>query len=402
MFAKIEDAIQAIAEGKMLVVVDDENRENEGDLLMAMEKVTSDDVNFMASYGKGLICAPMEANRLAELEIPQMVVNSTDPKETAFTVSVDDRTSITGISAVERARTLQRLADPMAVATDFTRPGHIFPLRAKTGGVLVRDGHTEAAVDFARLAGLSSAGVICEIMKDDGTMARLPDLIEFAEKHCLLLVSIADLIAYRKATEQKIIRVSEAKMPTKYGTFTMISYVDPRTGEDHAALVKGRNFSGKTPLVRVHSECLTGDAFGSLRCDCGDQLGRALSQIETEGQGVLVYLRQEGRGIGLKNKVRAYALQDQGMDTVDANLALGFEEDLRDYWVGAQILKDLGATEIRLMTNNPEKIDGMVIEGVKVSERVQIEGFDQAQNHKYLATKRDRMGHILHMKEEMA
>jgi 3,4-dihydroxy 2-butanone 4-phosphate synthase/GTP cyclohydrolase II len=402
MFAKIEDAIQAIAEGKMLVVVDDENRENEGDLLMAMEKVTSDDVNFMASYGKGLICAPMEAKRLAELEIPQMVINSTDPKETAFTVSVDDRTSITGISAVERARTLQRLADSTAVPTDFTRPGHIFPLRAKKGGVLVRDGHTEAAVDFARLAGLSPAGVICEIMKDNGTMARLPDLVEFAQQHELLLVSIADLIAYREATEQKIIRVSEAKMPTKYGTFTMISYLDPRTGEDHAALVKGAKFSGKKPLVRVHSECLTGDAFGSLRCDCGDQLGRALSQIEAEGQGVLVYLRQEGRGIGLKNKVRAYALQDQGMDTVDANLALGFEEDGRDYWVGAQILKDLEATEIRLMTNNPEKIDGMVIEGVTVCERVQIEGFDQAQNHKYLATKRDRMGHILHMKEEMA
>ncbi|BES64010.1 bifunctional 3,4-dihydroxy-2-butanone-4-phosphate synthase/GTP cyclohydrolase II [Gottschalkiaceae bacterium SANA] len=402
MFAKIEDAIQAIAEGKMLVVVDDENRENEGDLLMAMEKVTSDDVNFMATWGRGLICAPMEAHRLAELEIPQMVINSTDPKETAFTVSVDDRTSITGISAAERARTLQRLADPTAVPADFTRPGHIFPLRAKNGGVLERDGHTEAAVDFARLAGLSPTGVICEIMKDDGTMARLPDLVEFAKKHELLLVSIADLIEYRKKQEQTVIRVSQAHMPTKYGSFEMISYVDPRTGEDHVALVKGTDFTGKTPLVRVHSECLTGDAFGSLRCDCGDQLGRALSQIEAEGQGVLVYLRQEGRGIGLKNKVRAYALQDAGMDTVDANLALGFEEDARDYWVGAEILKSLGASEIRLMTNNPEKIDGMVIEGVKVVERVQIEGFDQAQNHKYLATKRDRMGHILNMKEEMA
>lgn len=402
MFAKIEDAIQAIAEGKMLVVVDDENRENEGDLLMAMDKVTTEDINFMATWGRGLICAPMEAKRLAELEIPQMVTNSTDPKETAFTVSVDDRTSATGISAMERARTLQRLADPTAVFTDFTRPGHIFPLRAKNGGVLERDGHTEAAVDFARLAGLMPAGVICEIMKDDGTMARLPDLVEFAKKHDLLLVTIADLIAYRAKTEQKIRRISEAHMPTKYGTFTMISYVDPRTGEDHAALVKGNDFTGKTPLVRVHSECLTGDAFGSLRCDCGDQLGCALTQIEAEGEGILVYLRQEGRGIGLKNKVRAYALQDQGLDTVDANLALGFDEDLRDYWVGAQILKDLGATEIRLMTNNPEKIDGMVIEGVKVCERVQIEGFDQAQNHKYLATKRDRMGHILHMKEEMA
>ncbi len=402
MFAKIEDAIQAIAEGKMLVVVDDENRENEGDLLMAMDKVTTEDINFMATWGRGLICAPMEAKRLAELEIPQMVTNSTDPKETAFTVSVDDRTSATGISAMERARTLQRLADPTAVFTDFTRPGHIFPLRAKNGGVLERDGHTEAAVDFARLAGLMPAGVICEIMKDDGTMARLPDLVEFAKKHDLLLVTIADLIAYRAKTEQKIIRVSEAHMPTKYGTFTMISFVDPRTGEDHVALVKGNDFSGKTPLVRVHSECLTGDAFGSLRCDCGDQLARALTQIEAEGEGILVYLRQEGRGIGLKNKVRAYALQDQGLDTVDANLALGFDEDLRDYWVGAQILKDLGATEIRLMTNNPEKIDGMVIEGVKVCERVKIEGFDQAQNQKYLATKRDRMGHILHMKEEMA
>jgi len=402
MFAKIEDAIQAIAEGKMLVVVDDENRENEGDLLMAMEKVTTEDVNFMATYGKGLICAPMMAQRLAELEIPQMVTNSTDPKETAFTVTVDDRTSATGISAGERARTLQRLADPTAVPTDLTRPGHIFPLRAKNGGVLERDGHTEAAVDFARLAGLTPAGVICEIMNDDGTMARLPQLVEFAEKHDLLLVSIEDLIAYRKEQEQTVNRVSQAHMPTKYGTFEMISFVDPRTGEDHVALVKGENFEGKTPLVRVHSECLTGDAFGSLRCDCGDQLGRALSQIEAEGEGILVYLRQEGRGIGLKNKVRAYALQDKGMDTVDANLALGFEEDARDYWVGAEILKSLGAKEIRLMTNNPEKIDGMVIEGVKVVERVQIEGFDQAQNHKYLATKRDRMGHILHMKEEMA
>lgn len=402
MFAKIEDAIQAIAQGKMLVVVDDENRENEGDLLMAMEKVTTEDVNFMATYGKGLICAPMMARRLAELEIPQMVTNSTDPKETAFTVTVDDRTSATGISAGERARTLQRLADPTAVPTDLTRPGHIFPLRAKSGGVLERDGHTEAAVDFARLAGLTPAGVICEIMNDDGTMARLPQLVEFAEKHDLLLVSIEDLIAYRKEQEQTVTRVSQAHMPTKYGTFEMISFVDPRTGEDHVALVKGENFEGKAPLVRVHSECLTGDAFGSLRCDCGDQLGRALSQIEAEGQGILVYLRQEGRGIGLKNKVRAYALQDQGLDTVDANLALGFEEDARDYWVGAEILKSLGAKEIRLMTNNPEKIDGMVIEGVKVVERVQIEGFDQAQNHKYLATKRDRMGHILHMKEEMA
>lgn len=402
MFAKIEEAIQAIAEGKMLVVVDDENRENEGDLLMAMEKVTADDVNFMATYGKGLICAPMMAQRLAELEIPQMVTNSTDPKETAFTVTVDDRTSLTGISAGERARTLQRLADPTAVPTDLTRPGHIFPLRAKTGGVLERDGHTEAAVDFARLAGLMPAGVICEIMKDDGTMARLPDLVEFAKKHDLLLVSIADLIEYRKKQEQTVTRISEAHMPTKYGTFTMISFVDPRTGDDHIALVKGENFEGKTPLVRVHSECLTGDAFGSLRCDCGDQLGRALSQIEAEGEGILVYLRQEGRGIGLKNKVRAYALQDAGMDTVDANLALGFEEDARDYWVGAEILKNLGAKEIRLMTNNPEKIDGMMIEGVRVVERVRIEGFDQAQNYKYLATKRDRMGHILHMKEEMA
>lgn len=402
MFAKIEEAIQAIAEGKMLVVVDDENRENEGDLLMAMEKVTTEDVNFMATYGKGLICAPMMAQRLAELEIPQMVTNSTDPKETAFTVTVDDRTSLTGISAGERARTLQRLADPTAVPADLTRPGHIFPLRAKAGGVLERDGHTEAAVDFARLAGLMPAGVICEIMKDDGTMARLPDLVEFAKKHDLLLVSIADLIEYRKKQEQTVTRISEAHMPTKYGTFTMISFVDPRTGDDHIALVKGESFEGKTPLVRVHSECLTGDAFGSLRCDCGDQLGRALSQIEAEGEGILVYLRQEGRGIGLKNKVRAYALQDAGMDTVDANLALGFEEDARDYWVGAEILKSLGAKEIRLMTNNPEKIDGMVIEGVKVIERVQIEGFDQAQNYKYLATKRDRMGHILHMKEEMA
>ncbi len=402
MFAKIEDAILAIADGKMLVVVDDENRENEGDLLMAMEKVTADDVNFMATHGKGLICAPMMAQRLAELEIPQMVTNSTDPKETAFTVTVDDRTSLTGISAGERARTLQRLADPMAVAADLTRPGHIFPLRAKEGGVLERDGHTEAAVDFARLAGLMPAGVICEIMKDDGTMARLPDLVEFAKEHDLLLVSIADLIEYRKKQEETVIRVSQAHMPTKYGTFTMISFVDPRTGDDHIALVKGENFEGKQPLVRVHSECLTGDAFGSLRCDCGDQLGRALSQIEAEGEGILVYLRQEGRGIGLKNKVRAYALQDAGMDTVDANLALGFEEDGRDYWVGAEILKSLGAKEIRLMTNNPEKIDGMVIEGVRVVERVRIEGFDQAQNYKYLATKRDRMGHILHMKEEMA
>lgn len=402
MFAKIEDAIQAIAEGKMLVVVDDENRENEGDLLMAMEKVTTEDVNFMATHGRGLICAPMMPERLAELEIPQMVTNSTDPKETAFTVTVDDRTSTTGISAAERARTLQRLADPLAVPTDLTRPGHIFPLRAKKGGVLERDGHTEAAVDFARLAGLTPAGVICEIMKEDGTMARLPELIEFAKEHDLLLVSIADLIAYRKQQEQTVIRISQAHMPTKYGTFEMISYVDPRTGEDHVALVKGENFTGKAPLVRVHSECLTGDAFGSLRCDCGDQLGRALSQIEAEGEGILVYLRQEGRGIGLKNKVRAYELQDQGLDTVDANLALGFEEDARDYWVGAEILKSLGAKEVRLMTNNPEKIDGMVIEGVKVVERVRIEGFDQAQNHKYLATKRDRMGHILNMKEEMA
>ena len=394
-FAKVEDAIEDIRQGKMLVVVDDEDRENEGDLIIAADKVTPEAVNFMATYAKGLICTPMEGDRLDALDITPMVTNNTDNHETAFTVSVDAVTTDTGISAFERCQTVRLLIDPSAKPSSFRRPGHVFPLRAVPGGVLRRAGHTETTVDLAKLAGLYPAGLCCEIMADDGHMMRTPQLLEFAEAHKLKIITVQALIAYRKRTETFIRQVADVDFPSKYGHFRVKAYESTLDGKCHLAVVKGDVQGKKNVMVRVHSECLTGDALGSMRCDCGDQLATALRRIEEEGTGVVLYMRQEGRGIGLANKMRAYALQDQGKDTVEANVLLGFAPDLRDYGIGAQILADLGLTSIRLLTNNPAKRAGLEGYGLSIVERLPLEIHSNPYNHHYLEVKKNKMGHLL-------
>lgn len=395
VFSTIEQAIDAIRRGEMIVVIDDPDRENEGDLVMAAEWVTPEAINFMIKYGRGLVCLPMTGERLDELGIPDMVPQPGDHMGTAFTVSIDARGCTTGISAAERALTIRTAIDPHTRPEDLVQPGHIFPLRAKPGGVLRRPGHTEAAVDLATLAGLTPAGIICEIINEDGTMARTPELIEFAREHGLHIITIADLIRYRRQHESLITKVSEVDLPTRYGDFRAIGYEEAYTGVTHMAVVKGDWTPEEPILVRVHSECLTGDVFGSCRCDCGEQLDAALARIEEAGRGVLLYMRQEGRGVGLANKLRAYALQDQGADTVEANVRLGLPVDARDYGVGAQILHDLGVRRMRLMTNNPVKRSALEGYGLEIVERVPLEMAPKPANRRYLETKRDKLHHML-------
>lgn len=392
----IPEVIEEIKAGRFIIIVDDENRENEGDLAIAAEKVTPEIINFMVTNARGLVCLPIISKRLDELRIPPMVQENTSKFTTAFTVSIEAKNSTTsGISAHDRAATVKAVIDPKTRPDDIARPGHIFPLRARDGGVLVRAGHTEAIVDLARLAGLYPAGVICEIMNDDGTMARLPDLEKIAKKFNIKIASIADLITFRRKTEKLVQKVAEAKFPTKYGDFTVMAYKSSVDPDEHVALVMGDLSDGRPALVRVHSECVTGDVFGSLRCDCGDQVQMAMKMIAKEGRGVFLYMRQEGRGIGLHNKLKAYELQDQGLDTVEANIALGFDADLRDYGIGAQILADLGLHEIRLLTNNPKKVIGLESYGLKVIESIRLLVKPTVYNKRYLKTKQEKMEHLL-------
>ncbi|TVY04523.1 bifunctional 3,4-dihydroxy-2-butanone-4-phosphate synthase/GTP cyclohydrolase II [Cohnella terricola] len=399
-FDPIEEAIYDLMRGKVIIVVDDEDRENEGDLIALADKATPEVINFMIKEARGLLCVPVTPEMAETLDLPPMVSHNTDYHGTAFTVSVDHVSTTTGISAHERSLSVKALIDPAAKPGDFRRPGHIFPLIAKKGGVLRRAGHTEAAVDLARMCGSTPAAVICEVIKEDGTMARLPDLQAFAAQHSLKLITIKDLIRYRNEKEKLVNREVEVRMPTDFGTFKAIAYTNDVDHKEHVAFVKGEIDSSKPVLVRVHSECLTGDVFHSHRCDCGPQLEAALRQIDEEGSGVLLYMRQEGRGIGLINKLRAYELQEQGLDTVDANIKLGFAPDLREYGIGAQILKDIGVKDIRLLTNNPRKIKGLEGYGLNVVERVPIQMKENEDNTRYLHTKKAKLGHLLSFKGE--